>query len=427
MSSYTKEKLEYLKETKRMLRQALITQGQEVSASDPFRTYPDKVLGIAGGMAADVRYVIFMDHTGTVELGRKAVATGDDCADPIARGIFDKPTKESDEQYNYTFSGWATEASGSASSSALKAVTVNRTLYAAYSTSVRYYTITFYDSDGTTVLKTQTVAYGSTPSYTPTKDGYDFVAWTPALSAVTGDTSYTATWKVKATFETTSWSEIAAICDTGNAANTFKVGDRKPVTLTYADGTTETIYFRIVDMGVDVTPDGAAAPLTLMADNLVRTSLKPASAYNKADREFYDMDNVKTMMTELYNAMPAELKAAIKTVRKYDNAYRQYDQQVFIPSRKNLTGVEYSTDSATTINKCLLPQKQYAYFVSGGSIARSKLTDSSYDAYWTSTCKEYTTSSYTTAYFEVLDGTSFLGSKENASSKSYGVCPCFCI
>lgn len=45
-------------------------------------------------------------------------------------------------------------------------------------------TVTFYDSDGTTVLKTEKIAQGSTVTeYTPSKDGYEFTGWfaTPNL------------------------------------------------------------------------------------------------------------------------------------------------------------------------------------------------------------------------------------------------------
>lgn len=39
-------------------------------------------------------------------------------------------------------------------------------------------TVTFYDADGTTVLKTETIEFGSlVKEYTPTKDGYEFVGW----------------------------------------------------------------------------------------------------------------------------------------------------------------------------------------------------------------------------------------------------------
>lgn len=168
--------------------------------------------------SADVRYVTFMSYDGVTEYGKKAVATGDDCANPIARGVFDTPTRESDVQYNYTFSGsWATEVNGDAVSSWNKSVTENRTVYATFTSTLRKYTITYYDSDGTTLLNTESLAYGTIPSYRPTKSGYDFVDWEQELTAVTGDASYTATWTEEVVFATASWARLAEIAESGDA------------------------------------------------------------------------------------------------------------------------------------------------------------------------------------------------------------------
>lgn len=140
-----------------------------------------------GGSCDDVRYVTFMN--GDVEIGKKAVAVGDDC-----RYIFDTPTKESTDQYNYTFYGWGAEDGGAADPDILKNVTEDKTVYAIFTATARMYTITFFDDDGVTVLATKQVAYGTVPSYTPTKEGEVFSSWVPTPVAVTGDASYTAVW-----------------------------------------------------------------------------------------------------------------------------------------------------------------------------------------------------------------------------------------
>jgi hypothetical protein len=119
---------------------------------------------------------------------------GDDCPDPITQGHISTPTKESTAQYDYTFSGWSLTDGGSANSNALTNVTEDKKVYVAFSSAVRYYTVTYYDEDGTTVLKTESLAYGTVPNYKPTKEGVAFGNWTPTPVPVTGDASYTAVW-----------------------------------------------------------------------------------------------------------------------------------------------------------------------------------------------------------------------------------------
>ena len=88
------------------------------------------------GASPDLRYVTFMSYDGLTEYGKKAVAVGDDCADPIARGVFATPTRESDEQYNYYFYGWATTPNGGADANWNKAITEDKVVYANYFTKV---------------------------------------------------------------------------------------------------------------------------------------------------------------------------------------------------------------------------------------------------------------------------------------------------
>ena len=148
------------------------------------------ITGGGGGSSADVRYVTFMN--GDTFLYKKPVAVGDDCVNVLSKGLISTPTKESTAQYNYTYYGWGASDGGAYDANILKNITEDKTVYAIFTSTVRYYTITYYDSDGTTVLKTESLAYGAKPSYTPMKNNHTFLGWTPTITTVTGNATYTA-------------------------------------------------------------------------------------------------------------------------------------------------------------------------------------------------------------------------------------------
>lgn len=160
--------------------------------------FPSAIEGITTGGGEGEKP--FDCHSVTFVYGDKSyvrsVADGDTCADPVERGLIPTPTKESTAQYNYTFYGWGASDGGAADDNILKNITEDKTVYAIFTATVRYYTITWLDSDGVTELPGQKQwAYGTVPSYTPTKDGYVFVRWNPATSTVVSNTTYTAVWE----------------------------------------------------------------------------------------------------------------------------------------------------------------------------------------------------------------------------------------
>lgn len=386
-----------------------------------------KASGGGSGDYSDVHFVTFMSEDGTTELYKRAVVDGDDCADPVKRGYIDEPTKESTVNYNYTLVGWSATPNGALDENILKSVTADKTVYANFAAVLRYYTVTYYDDDGTTVLKTESLAYGATPSYKPTKDGFDFVEWTPK-EAVSGDMSYTAVWKVKAAFETATWAEIAAICEAGTAEEYFKVGDKKPVTLTYSDGTSETINFTIVDMGVDTLTDKTKGAITCMADNIPNIGIvKPATAYNKASSTLYDMSNSKTALENIFNALPSELQDVIEPYKI--NAYFSTGTNIFCPYAQNL-GL---TVQGTNVSTPMYPNT-YKYFANGASIKRTKLNNQAADDYWTNSVYYLnSTGSYTLYRYAVIDGTTLLDGMTTPSpatvptNDSHYLVPCFCV
>lgn len=105
------------------------------------------------------------------------------------------PTKTATAAETFEFSNW----SGYAPGAELPVVTGSAEYTAVYTGTPRPYTITFQNFDGT-VLQQSDVNYGTTPTYdgaTPyrAKDAfysYSFKEWSPAITSVTGEATYTA-------------------------------------------------------------------------------------------------------------------------------------------------------------------------------------------------------------------------------------------
>lgn len=296
----------------------------ELIKSGAMSTEIDSITG--GGASDDVRYVTFMSYDGTTEYGKKAVAVGDDCADPIARGVFDTPTRESTAQYDYSFYGWATTPNGAADANWNKAVTEDRTVYANFAAVLRYYTITYLDDDGS-VLKTESLAYGSMPSYAPEKDGFAFTGWSPTLATVTGNASYQATWTSVITFANATWSQIAEIAEEGTAEDCFEVGDTKDIVFTVG-GTSITMPVIIAGFNHDDLADGSgkAAISIVCGKSLTHIATKAGS-----DGNFFDWSSIymrRYLNSTLKQSLPEALQSVIKNVNKVYNSGRDSSGQV---------------------------------------------------------------------------------------------------
>ena len=122
--------------------------------------------------------VTFKDYDGTV-LDEQTVIEGESAVLPS-----EEPSREADEQYTYTFSGWDTPYTN------IKADTV---ITATYEAKLKEYTVTFVDHDGT-ALSTQTVKYGESAEAptTPERESsaqfdYAFSKWDADFSSVKSD------------------------------------------------------------------------------------------------------------------------------------------------------------------------------------------------------------------------------------------------
>lgn len=322
--------------------------------------------GSTGATSDDVRYVTFMSEDGKTELLVKPVAVGDDCADVIARGLISKPTKESTPQYNYTFTGWALSAGGTADANALKSVTEDRTVYVAFKSVLRYYTIRFYDGDS--LLKSESLAYGSMPSYEPDiKAGYEFTGWLPEISMVTGAVDYYAQWVAGITFANATWEQIVEIANNGQASDYFEVGETRTLDMTYSDGTTDTFTVAIAGFAHDDLADGSGkSGMTIVT----ATTSSNANAkiyggdisddYTNKSRNWRDSTALRSKHDALLSAMPSALQSGVRNVNKPSYCKGELIQ---VPSTVfALSGWEIDAKKISSNFPTNQEGEQYAYF-----------------------------------------------------------------
>ncbi len=115
----------------------------------------------------------------------------------VANYTGETPTAESTAQYDFTFSGWDRP---------FEAVLGDTVYTAMYSEKIRSYKITWI-VDGQSVGNPERdwYEYGMTPKFfygnptptKPSKEGYTFIGWTPNISPVVSDATYTARFVIK--------------------------------------------------------------------------------------------------------------------------------------------------------------------------------------------------------------------------------------
>ena len=125
-------------------------------------------------------------HTETVNDGGNGTYTG-------------TPARTATAQYTYTFAGWSRTPNGEASATATQAVSADRPVYAAYTATLRTYTVIWKNAGDTTLETDLNVPWGTVPHYdgsTPTYDGQTSTGWLPdPTQPITGNTTYTAQYK----------------------------------------------------------------------------------------------------------------------------------------------------------------------------------------------------------------------------------------
>lgn len=307
-------------------------------------------------------YVFFYDETGenllqTVEgaVNGSVVYTGA------------TPTKESSAQYDYTFAGWSRTIGGAAEEGILNNIGLGGNFYAVFTATVRTFTVRFFN--GTTLLDTvPNVPYGAMAGYTgdtPVKGGvdnpadYEFIGWLPDPIYVTEDMDCYAQFKNNSIY---TWESVSAAIADGTYKDVYKVGDLVPIDL----GTYGVHDMQIVAFDADDKADGnGKAPITWISKTLIAEQQMNTTGTNNGG--WADSYLRSWLKSDVYNAIPSDVKNAIVTVNK---TYRRWESSandtftinddVWIPSHRELTGVsecendgvdyaDFFTDNASRI------------------------------------------------------------------------------
>lgn len=375
--------------------------------------------------------VTFVNYDGAVLDTQKVVKYGD-AVDPVTSGRIQTPTKPADAQYIYTYSGW---------DPTLTNVAVDKTITAQYTSTVRNYTIRFLN--GTSVLQSSDVAYGTVPVYsgtTPELSGSTiFSGWSPEIAAVTGAQDYVAQFaelvvpSTAKTFAECSWVEIKAVSANGykNSSNQWcitrdgaeevwwDIGDEKDITL--ADG--ETITLQIYDFLHDDKPDGTKAPLTIGMKNLMAAKAKMNSGnYPGTNLGGWGGSEMRTItLRNVFSKLPSQLQTVISEVSKRTSAGNKSSDiettvdMLFLFSYKEITGSAYYTSDEEG--------SQYPLCASSSGYYPKKMSNGSGDdEYWWLRSPRIDTESG----FSIL-GQFIYSNNYYSAYHEYGICFAFCI
>lgn len=285
--------------------------------------------------------VRFYNESTVVDL--QWVKAGGSAVNPITRvdNPIATPTKTSTAQYDYIFSKWDGDYTN---------ITIPTNIYAVYNSTIRKYTVTFYNlEDGKEILlyTQENVTYGTNavdPATsgkipTPIKLGvedstkYDFTGWNPSYKNIQGDTKCYAMFRYN-DYIKDDWATIAANVEAGVV---YPIGARKEIPITL-DGVDYTVDVEIIAYNHDDLADGSGkAALTFFCKDLPDFTHK--MYINHTNSDGWPGSDMRTFVNgKLFEALPEELRTIIKPVIKISDggankkALMETEDYCWIPS-----------------------------------------------------------------------------------------------
>lgn len=218
-----------------------------------------------------------------------------------------------------------------------------------------------------------------------------------------------------------SWKQIAKVSEIGIASQIWNIGDE--INLQLSGGFNETVTLQIWDFNHFDKSDGSGkAGICFGMKNLMAVT-KRMNSSNTNVGGWNNTEMCNTVMQQVLNSMPAELKAVLKEVSTYaskgegdtsGSVGKLCADKVFLP------GLSELDDSWSAQNKTETNQKKFPIFTDSNSrIKRLRNGSGSADYYWTRSPNHY--NNY--GFCNVNNSGNTYDSV--VSSSEYGVCFCF--
>ena len=237
----------------------------------------------------------------------------------------------------------------------------------------------------------------------------------------------TTAWKTLPTllstdfsFEKASWSDIAALSESGSADKYFSVGDEKTISLT----TGEQVTFVILGFDHDDLTSGGKAGMTIGMKNLLATTYRMNATGTNAGG--WDESEMRTStMATLLSQLPSDLQGVIKQVNKKATAGSQ-STSITTSADKLWLLAEVEVDGTTSAGYAD-EGEQYEYWktVKDGTVAADRikyLSNGSGSAYiWWLRSPSVSSSNY----FRYIGSTG--GVISNYANNTRGVSFGFCV
>lgn len=236
----------------------------------------------------------------------------------------------------------------------------------------------------------------------------------------------TTAWKTLPTllstdfsFEKASWSDIAALSESGSADKYFSVGDEKTISLT----TGEQVTFVILGFDHDDLTSGGKAGMTIGMKNLLATTYRMNATGTNAGG--WDESEMRTStMATLLSQLPSDLQGVIKQVNKKATAGSQ-STSITTSADKLWLLAEVEVDGTTSAGYAD-EGEQYEYWktVKDGTVAADRIKylsngSGSANGWWVRS--PYVSSSNLFRYIGST-GDVYSSSASNARGVSFGFC-----